>query len=193
MVTPETTTPVPRFLRDPHPFDRLVMLTSGGAPRRRVLQGLLSALLAGMPGTFQHERAVAKRCTRAGKLCGSNSECCSGFCEPIRGQCVARCDQGSGICATDGGLAACAKGCSCYFVELGNATVGRACLRNPTHDLSTLGQECPGTRQCSRDAEEHGGCPCSGPADCPTGSLCTASSCCSPDAVCLRLCDPDDA
>ena len=192
MAAPESTTPVPRSIPDPHPFDRLVTLAGGGAPRRRVLQGLLSAALAAVPGTFHHERAAAKPCKGVGKRCQNHDECCAAFCEPISRQCVATCNIGSGICATDGGLAECAPGCSCYFVEL-DGTVGRACLQDPAGGTTTLGQECPGTEQCAPNVRNKGGCPCSSPAHCPKGYMCTASSCCQPDSVCLPLCEPTGA
>lgn len=190
MVTPETTTPVPRSLRDPHPFDRLVTLARGGAPRRRVLQGLLSAALVGVPGTRQHESTAAKPCKGVGKRCQSNDDCCAAFCEPISRQCVATCDQGQGVCGT---LAPCAEGCSCYNYLTGQLFSARACLQDPSDDVVNPGQECPGTEQCAPNVRNKGGCPCSSPADCPKGYLCTASSCCQPDSVCLPLCEPDSA
>ena len=171
-------------------FDGLAKLLSESEPRRRVLQGLLSGALAVIPGARHHARAVARRCTKVGKRCGTNGDCCSGFCEPISRQCVARCSQEDAGC---GRLSPCAKGCSCYSVELREPFAGRACLRNPTKDLTTPGQECPGTAQCSPEALDRGVCPCSGPADCPRGYLCTGASCCWPDSVCLRVCDPDVA
>ncbi len=171
-------------------FDHLTKRLSGTGTRRRVLHGLLGAVLAAVHGRLHLDRAEAKDCTKVGKLCGTDADCCSGFCEPISRQCEARCSQADAFC---GQLSPCAKGCSCYSVELRESFAGRACLRNPTNDLTTPGQECPGTKQCSREAADRDGCPCSGPADCPRGYLCTGASCCNPDSVCLRLCDPDDA
>jgi hypothetical protein len=173
-------------------FDRLTKRLSETGSRRRALQGLLSATLAVLAGTRQQQRATAKPCKGVGKRCQSNDDCCSVFCEPISRQCVATCTQGDGICDN---LAPCAPGCSCYFVEL-DGIAGRACLQDPSAGTSLPTKECPGTEQCAprlRDKEDKEGCPCSSPAHCPKGTLCTASSCCQPDSVCLPLCEPNGA
>ena len=177
---------------NPVRFDSLSKLLRDSQSRRRLLAGSLKAVLVGMPGVLYGEQAGAKSCKGVGKRCQSDDDCCSVFCEPISRQCVATCAQGEGICGT---LAPCAPGCSCYFVEL-DGTAGRACLQDPAGGTTTPGQECPGTEQCAphlRDKEHKEGCPCSSPAHCPKGTLCTASSCCQPDSVCLRLCEPDGA
>jgi hypothetical protein len=192
MAAPETTMLFPRSLLALHPSGRLITLAGREAPRRRVLQGLLSAALGALSSTHQHAPAAANRCKGVGKRCGTDGDCCSAFCEPLSRQCVARCTEGSGICGTEAGLAPCAPGCSCYFVEL-DGTAGRACLHDPAGGTTTLGQECPGTEQCAPNVRNRGGCPCSSPADCPKGYLCTASSCCQPDSVCLPLCEPVSA
>jgi hypothetical protein len=140
---------------------------------------LLSTVLAGMPAVRGPDPARDKRCTKVGKRCGTDGECCSGFCEPLTLQCAGSCAT-SGTCGTLEQVP-CAKGCSCYSIDVGEEFAGRACLRNPTDDLVTVGQECPGTKGCA------------GPHDCPKDFLCTPGHCCGPDAVCLRLCDPDGA
>lgn len=175
-----------KSITDHHQFDHFIR-SAVGMPRRRLLKGLASAALAGLPGTRSQEAAGAKPCKRVGKRCSRNGDCCSAFCEPVSRQCVASCTEGEGFC---GQLDACAPGCSCYSVELDQLFAGRACLQDPTGDTTTPGQECPGTDQCSHKARNRGGCPCSSPADCPKGFLCTASSCCQPDSVCLPLCEP---
>jgi len=167
-------------------FD-LVVKHAVGAPRRRVLKGLLSAALVGIPGAFRAERVAARPCRGVGTRCRSDGDCCSAFCEPVSRQCVASCEQGEGIC---GALTPCAPACSCYRVELDQPFAGQACLQDPAGGTTTPGQECPGTDQCAPNARNRGGCPCSSPADCPKGFLCTASSCCQPDSVCLPLCEP---
>lgn len=160
-------------------------------PRRAIIKGLAGGAGAIVLNSFGLDAEATSGCKGVGSRCQSDADCCSGFCEPASRQCVALCDQGEGIC---GALGACAPGCSCYFVELegpnGESVLGRACLKDPVGGTEVPGQECPGTIQCSSSAAAHGHCPCSGPRDCPKGYLCTASSCCSADSVCLPLCEP---
>jgi hypothetical protein len=186
MATIENMTTIRRSTMDHHQLDNVVRLAAG-APRRQMLKGLLSAALVVLPGALHPERAGAKQCRGVGRRCRTDSDCCSAFCEPIGRQCVASCDVGEGIC---GVLTPCSLGCSCYRVELNQQFAGQACLQDPAGGTTTPGQECPGTDQCSPRARKRGGCPCGGPADCPKGFLCTASSCCQPDSVCLPLCEP---
>ena len=168
-------------------FDRLTKLLSETGTRRRALQGLLSAALAAVPGTHHHERVAAQTCKGVGKRCNTNDDCCSAFCEPRSRQCVATCAQGEGVCDA---LAPCAPGCSCYRVELGTPDA-RACLHDPPAGTSLPTKACPDTLLCAPHVKHQGFCLCEGPQDCPKGYLCTASSCCRTDTVCLPLCEPE--
>ena len=148
-------------------FDSLTKLLANAQTRRRLLGGSLSAALAGMTGALHHERAAAKRCKGVGHRCKNDARCCSGFCEPITRQCVSTCEVGEGIC---GALAPCAPGCSCYRRAF---TTERVCLQDPADPPA-----CADLQLCLDSDEE-----------CPRGHLCTASSCCGADAVCLPLCE----
>jgi hypothetical protein len=152
---------------DPTRFDSLTKVLSGSETRRWLLGGSLSAALVGMTGALRGERAGAKSCKEVSKRCHKNGHCCSGFCEPNTRQCVSSCEEGEGNCSA---RASCAPGCSCYQRAFGEEMV---CLRDPANPPA-----CAGLQVCLDSDDE-----------CPRGHLCTASTCCGADAVCLPLCE----
>lgn len=156
---------------NPVRFDSLTTLLTDSQTRRRLLAGSFKAVLVGMPGVLYGEQAGAKSCKAVGKRCGRNKQCCSAFCDPLTHQCVATCTQGEGLCST---RASCAPGCSCYRRAFASEQV---CLRDPANPPA-----CSGLQVCLDSDRE-----------CPRGHVCTASSCCGADAVCLPLCEPDGA
>ncbi len=156
---------------DPLRFDSLTRLLSDSSTRRQLLGGSLGGAFAGMFGTLTVERAGARQCKRVGKRCHRSGQCCSGFCEPGTRQCVSTCEEGEGIC---GAVATCASGCSCYRRAF---AAERVCLRDPADPPA-----CAGLQTCLDSDDE-----------CPRGHLCTASSCCGADAVCLPLCEQTEA
>ena len=152
---------------DPTRFDSLIRVLANSQTRRRLLGRSLSAALAGVTGAHHVERAAAKHCKAVGQRCQKDRHCCSGSCEASTRQCVSACDVAEGTCGT---LTTCAQGCSCYLSAFADERV--VCLRDPA-DPPT----CAGLQLCNDSDDE-----------CPRGYLCTASSCCGADAVCLPLC-----
>ena len=154
----------------PTRVDSLIWLLANGQTRRRLIRGSLSAAIAGVSGAHYVERAAAKHCKGIGQRCQKDRHCCSGSCELSTRQCVSPCDVAEGTCHN---FTPCAPGCSCYLSAFADERV--VCLRDPADP-----PECAHLQLCNDSDGE-----------CPRGHLCTASSCCGADAVCLPLCEAE--
>jgi hypothetical protein len=150
-------------------FDRLTRGFALSTGRRTFLKVLASGMVSVLP---VHRGAAAPKLKPVGARCHTSAQCASGFCDSATRQCIALCMQG-GDCQSE----PCAPGCHCYcdpFVSNPDGSVRRICLQDPPDPPA-----CSGLVVCLDSHDE-----------CPRGTMCTASSSCGADAVCLPLCEP---
>ena len=93
-----------------HRLDQMARTLASGAPRRRVLQGLVGGTLAVIG--LRAGPAEARKCRQAGKNCRSHADCCTQFCDPATYQCAPA--PVTGFCQPQ------AVGCPCFIASTGD-------------------------------------------------------------------------
>ena len=153
---------------EPSRFDELTKALATATSRRQALKTIAATTLGGILGLAGVGSAFAMpTCKPNGHGCGTNKQCCSGFCDHTRNICVA-CPPGTvqlsnGTCAIDCATSTCpnqANGtCFCYLDEESQII----------YCASTSGSNKP----CASDSE------------CPLGEFCGSGS---PTGFCTGVC-----
>jgi hypothetical protein len=172
---------------DDRHVDRWTRALAGRPDRRSVWRGLVggpvAALLAGAdraPAAVAQE-AAAKRCSKDGKTCGRDNQCCSGQCKgtecrPAKGQgtCTIRRDFcKTGLDGTDCGTTDDGNPCTCLVTTRGASFCGGVasqcapCANDADcTEVTGPGSACVrtvGTPACGENCLEEGGTACSPP------------------------------
>jgi hypothetical protein len=164
---------------EPSRFDDLTKALATATSRRQALKTIAATTLAGLLGLGGIGTAFAKpKCKPNGHGCGTNKQCCSGYCDPTTSLCACQPGTCNDTCPCPSGQNCCNGTCSecpCGQVKLSNGTCATPCDPNNPESCGGCGclQDVSGAYYCANPGSSF--CCCTTDRDCPRGQLCESS------------------